>query len=732
MRGKIERGLVELITNSDDSYRDLEDEGKSISGKIRIEIERKKGEYSNLIVRDRAGGMNREEMFYNLGTMGRRTSGFEKGKARRGLHGRGARDVAAFGTVHFESIKDEEYNHLIIPPSLKCHFTENHANKATQEIRKKLGIPNVNGIVVTIEVKNRFKIPQHEKTLLEDFPRYYSLRDLFSNPKREVILVDLNKQREDRLWYKYSEGEVVFDYNFPIPGYLGATAHFVILKHMTSFEQKGLPYREGILVKSTAAIHDCTYFELESEPFSWRFTGKLCCEFIDQLIREYDDREEANPDNPDHPANNPMRLLHPFRDGLIREHPFVQTLYKKCREILQPFIMELKAIETPPKRDVTNENLEKKLDELSKEISKVFEKKLTELDEEIPTEVIDDATIKKLPIGLHIIPPDEHPIIFNHPETFSIVVKHFELLDKSLPIDVICSDPDSIKVRSSPVFLKKLSDNGKVGRTTFTVEGSEVGAEAFVEACYIGYDNSVFLKVVKSPPFPALPKGLSFEKPLYHLRINKEKTLILRLRTDDKIDSQITAEITSDHPEIVVQGGGKCQLRETNTPGIFTGSCKVIGRQLKAKGVITAQVVGFTFAQTHVVVGEREQPSSGVKLKFKPVEDDFGQVRYKWDDKDSYLMFIGARHHSIRRYLGEPVEQVYPGLNSPLYHAVLAEVIAEALAFRILEKLFKREGQNGMLDYTSTDAYYHRHFTDFLSIVHKILVTESILKKEEY
>ena len=46
MGGKIERALVELITNSDDSYRDLEEvyreEGKQVSGKIRIEIERRK------------------------------------------------------------------------------------------------------------------------------------------------------------------------------------------------------------------------------------------------------------------------------------------------------------------------------------------------------------------------------------------------------------------------------------------------------------------------------------------------------------------------------------------------------------------------------------------------------------------------------------------------------------------------------------------------------------------
>jgi len=100
-------------------------------------------------------------------------------------------------------------------------------------------------------------------------------------------------------------------------------------------------------------------------------------------------------------------------------------------------------------------------------------------------------------------------------------------------------------------------------------------------------------------------------------------------------------------------------------------------------------------------------------------------VRYKWDDKEPYLLLIGASHPSIRRYLGQPTETGYPGVNSPLYHAVLAEVIAEALAFRLLSVHFSRDGQQGMLDYDSADVYYHKQTSDFLSITHKILVTEA-------
>lgn len=723
MRGKIERGLVELITNSDDSYRDLEDEGKQVSGKIRIEIERrKKGQPSIVIVRDRAGGMNRFEMFNKLGELGKRTSGFETGKIRRGIHGRGARDVAAFGVVHFESIKSDEYNHLIIPPSLKCRFTELRQKKVTDEIRKKLGIPRGNGTVVTIEVESRFKVPLHE-TLKDDFSRYYSLRDLFSNPNREVILVDLNKKRDDPLIYNYSIGEEVFNDDITIQGYPEANAHLIIRRHKTSFEQGFLPYREGLLVKSAAAIHDCTYFGLESEPLSWRFTGELYCEFIDKLVREYDDREDTNPDNPNHPADNPTRLLDPFRDGLILEHPFAQALYRKCKEFFQPFIEELKATEEHLGRKVTDESLEKKLDGLSKEISKIFEKKLSELDEDIPTGDVDDPRIKKLSTGLHIIPTGEElPIIAEQPKTFSVIVKHYETLDELLPVNITSSDPDNIQVRTSPVFLKKFSEDKKVGSTTFSIEGSKIGTEAVIEVSYDGYNNLVLVKVVETPPSPEIPDGLFFEKPLYHLQINKEKSLLLHLKTTAKLDEQIYVEISSDHSEIVVKGGGRCQLRETDKRGIFSGNCRITGRQLKVKGNVTARLKNFS-ASTQVVVEEREKPPSGVKLKFKPVEDDFRPLRYKWDNNDPYLMLIGAKHPSIRKYLGEPIEQVYPGLKSPLYHAVLAEIIAEALTFRILEKLFPKEGEEGKLDYPSTDLYYHRHFSEFLTITHKHLVT---------
>jgi hypothetical protein len=538
------------------------------------------------------------------------------------------------------------------------------------------------------------------------------------------MLVDLSKNREDCLIYKYPQGEVVFNDWIELPNYPEAKAHFIVHQHSSPFEQDYSPCREGILVKSAAAIHDSTYFGLESEPFAWRFTGELYSEFIDKLVREYDDEEEKNPDHPNYPQNNPIRLLDPFRDGLFAEHPFTRALYGKCKETLKNLIDELKATEIAPKREVSDESLDKKLRKLSREILRAYEQRLEELEEEFDI-AGPEGSIKKLPMGLHIIPSGEQaiPIVVEQPKTFSVIMKSYDVLDESMPVNITSSD-DWVKVRPSTVYLRKFSEDRKDGRTTFTLEGSEVKEESvFIEVRYDGYDVLLLVKVVEPPLPPVLPEGLSFDKSLYHLKFNEEKALTLWLKADSKIaDDGLIATIASDHPQIVVRAGGKCKLREINVPGIFIGKCKVTGRQLKAKANLTAHVEGFNPAQTQAVV-EEHKFSSGIEIR--PDEEDFVSLRYKWEpDEDSpRTLIIGAKHPSIRRYLGKPMDGEYPGINSPLYHTVLAEVIAEAFAFKILRKYFARQGEGGRLDFDTANSRYHREFSHFLSVAHKDLVT---------
>ena len=79
IRKDVIRALVELITNSNDSYHRLEDAGQQVDGHIIIEIQRR---YSGsmLSVMDMAEGMNGEQADQSVGTYGAATSGFNEGR----------------------------------------------------------------------------------------------------------------------------------------------------------------------------------------------------------------------------------------------------------------------------------------------------------------------------------------------------------------------------------------------------------------------------------------------------------------------------------------------------------------------------------------------------------------------------------------------------------------------------------------------------------------------------
>lgn len=237
MKDDIVRGLVELITNADDSYGQLEFNGLSTNGKISILIERRrKGKSTTIKVRDRAEGMRLEEMVNKLKRVGGITSHFleTKGVKTRGLMGRGSKECVVFGVLTFKSIKNNIYSEVHLKkPAIFIAITE---RRATEVDRVELDIPKGNGTQVILEVDPSFKIPNHQ-FLLEHLPKYYSLRDIASSLKRKLELINLGGQRErkDSLAYASREGNVEVNETFTVDGYQDAEAHLIIKKSAESY-----------------------------------------------------------------------------------------------------------------------------------------------------------------------------------------------------------------------------------------------------------------------------------------------------------------------------------------------------------------------------------------------------------------------------------------------------------------------------------------------------------------
>ena len=93
-QGNAVRALLELITNSDDSYRLLEDKRIPRDGVIELLYE-KEGTCGRFSVRDAAEGMSYDDLSAAFRKYGAATSGLKEGKSVTGFFGTGAKNALA-------------------------------------------------------------------------------------------------------------------------------------------------------------------------------------------------------------------------------------------------------------------------------------------------------------------------------------------------------------------------------------------------------------------------------------------------------------------------------------------------------------------------------------------------------------------------------------------------------------------------------------------------------------
>jgi hypothetical protein len=96
--------IVELVTNSDDSYMRLEQEHVPITGNISVFIKREKGgPVKSLMIRDNAEGMDRPSLEKAI-KFAEPASGIKEGKTVRGYFGRGLKEaIIALGKGKIET-----------------------------------------------------------------------------------------------------------------------------------------------------------------------------------------------------------------------------------------------------------------------------------------------------------------------------------------------------------------------------------------------------------------------------------------------------------------------------------------------------------------------------------------------------------------------------------------------------------------------------------------------------
>lgn len=700
MAGDIVRGLIETITNSDDAYGDT-------AGKIRVEVEHRHGPWK-VITKDRAKGMRAARLKKAIIHLGERTSGFESGENVRGNLGRGAKDLAAFGPVTFESICDEKYSRLNLQQD--GSYLLDPERSATSSDRERLGVPRGNGTVVMVDVSENIRCPQHAK-LSAKLSRHYQLRDIMSDSQREISLVDLNHDAVEVLRYAFPSLPVVHSSTVEVPGYSGARAKVTIHRNEERYDDPASDTSRpaGLLIKGRRAIYENSFFKFEGNPFAGWFSGRIECPFIDQLAEEYDHRLEVRKPQD---SSNPVPIITRRRDGLQHAHPF----YKALAGAVEPILGELiRDEEQRAKKHAKSETIRMRrtLDALGRDLSKLIDEDLREIDEE---GLLGSGTDSLPPVKLV---PEQAVLYLGEDKTVSVIVR------SDLEVDEVTSvvEPGGVVelVHGSITALvpHKRRPDVLVGQirlrplleddTLLTVSAGAHTAVALIE---VRPEREIVEVDI------ALPEHLQFERANYRIPWTRKKRIKI-LAPLELVGAQGTrVRVASTDPGVVVRGETILELDEDGE--FYKGEALIEARTLSAQSTLSARL-GTMIATCKVVV-TRDEEGPNVVIEIVPEEAGTRRAVIEQKDDRTIIRVMGF-HPAIKRYLGSPPD--FPSQDMSVSRAVLAEIIADQAARVIMERKFPTAAGQEQLDAARFYFEHQRYASKYLARCHKALIADS-------
>ncbi|EKD27731.1 MAG: hypothetical protein ACD_79C00601G0004 [uncultured bacterium] len=381
-------GVVELITNSDDSYCELEESGDTISGKIEIYVNRMRGGIcKTLIIKDYAEGMTEIELIKAL-EFGGETSGFYSGKNVRGFFGRGLKEtIIGLGEGEIITIKNNKKYRTKL-------WVDKSVTKYDDNLLKKSEDTNENnGTEIVIKITNeKIKIPESSK-FVKQLSNHYALRNINSNPKRKINLVfeELSSRSKKNgpatTIHTVNYKPIVFIKNEKIEakveGFNESLSINITESEIPLDYQKHSPFNiAGILIKTSGAILDNQLFKFENEPAAYYFSGSAYCLGLETRLKK-----------------NETQLIDANRHGLDWGDEYCQALEKTIEKVLEPYIIK-KRSELKQNKPVSkiNESAKKMFDKLSNLLNQIAKEELGD-EKERPPEPTPNI------LNLTIVPP---------------------------------------------------------------------------------------------------------------------------------------------------------------------------------------------------------------------------------------------------------------------------------------------------------------------------------------
>ncbi|MBN8656398.1 MAG: ATP-binding protein [Anaerolineae bacterium] len=567
IRKDIFRALVEIITNSNDSYLRLEQAGWAVSGEIYIDVMRKH-KNSTIRVWDNAEGMNDSRMDKVVGTYGEATSGIKEDKNVRGMWGRGLKDsIFGLGHGYVRSFKGGNYYScsLLVKNGVPT-FTLDEPVRALVPVRQQYGILEGNGTIIEIIVsRDDVKVPQFDN-FRNYLQRHFELRPIMSNPKRKIILREMDSEwkvkQEHMLSYKAPKGVKVLSERIKIPDY-PAWVKLELNRssiQLSTRSEEGDYADGGLLVISKGMVLSLTMLKYENDPVAAYFYGSMQCDYLHDLLK------------------NDEPVLTATRDGINWSHPFAKALRLAVEAKIEPLIEKERKHALREEQTKLDKQLRNKIDRALHELNHIALNELSNRKE-------GESRIQLPASGMLFFPERAY---VQTGRTLSLILRA-DITKKAKPNDtvVIESNSDEVIVLTSKVKLKPHKADPSVGEAIVRVEGRQVGGEGLITARVNKMHAQAMVQVhSKKEVLPAPPS-------------RSKNALFNDIRFDDRMDPRQRVYFDRVNSSIVIATNAPSVKRyldenkrlDTTMPGqvllaelVAEAVCREIAREGVEKG----------------------------------------------------------------------------------------------------------------------------------------------------
>lgn len=475
----IEKAIVELITNSDDSYSRLEHHDLPVSGKIIISYERHQNG-AVLTVSDQAEGMAFPTL-HSILSYGGAHSQMARGEAGgRGYFGRGLKQ-AVYGLGHgwIESLYNGRYSRVDLFHSENgAYLFDDWDNDRAAEEKdyKRMRIPQGgNGTQVTIVIENPQTNVPYFSSLVTAVVNNIYLRDILRRRQVEILNLNQPKSKITSLLLQYEEPEseiLIGPEAYETFSYEGKNYPFTLtLKKAlnTDLVLKGDERTNGLLVISGTAVFDCQFFQYENQLGTEYLFGSVNCPGLAEMLAK------GNP------------VISDEREGLNLKQSFVASFADAVSKKISDYIKREQIRLSHVDHATTSKRTQIMIENVLQRMNKIAVEDLGIILSPGPG----SGKYGPFDTGRPAVIRFSTPFYYRkaaHPFHVALIVDRKQLLDEEI-LSITYQLPESIQLepRIEGLAVKDLPEGG---RFEWTVTGSEIGAKGKIDVASGPYSAS--------------------------------------------------------------------------------------------------------------------------------------------------------------------------------------------------------------------------------------------------